>query len=188
MALKSMTAQVLENMVPRAGLIDLSTFKHLPKNGEVGRSKVLCCFFYGTSPTLALILLAVKLARASSRPSRVCGFAVAGARSARCARASIRPCESGGLVVNDACDWWETRCDLVSIRLGAISATISSATSTLGLVGAPWWSIIGSASTLFSEGWERWTSSACARNELAGDIFALVMWNEPRANRPHYKV
>ena len=64
-----------------------------------------------------------------------------------------RACESGGLVVNDACDWWETRCDLVSICLGAISGTVSSfATATLGFVGAPWWSIIGSASALFSVG------------------------------------
>ena len=44
-ALAMSMTKCLIYMVPRAGLIDLSTIKHLPKSGEVQRSKVFCCFF-----------------------------------------------------------------------------------------------------------------------------------------------
>ena len=49
-------------------------------------------------------------------------------------------------------------------------------TAALGFAGAPWWSIIGSASALFSLGWERWNELGLrAKRVGAGDVFGLVM-------------
>lgn len=49
------------------------------------------------------------------------------------------------------------------------------ATAALGFAGAPWWSIIGSASALFSLGWDRWNELGLrAKRVGAGDVFTLV--------------
>lgn len=50
-------------------------------------------------------------------------------------------------------------------------------TAALGFAGAPWWSIVGSASALFSLGWDRWNELGVrAKRAGADEAFACVVF------------